>query len=61
MVWDQAMLDKLKVLNNKWNWAIDLWFSRVKEGYIAEFVIDCTNYCNEDKRKFIEGLRKPIL
>jgi hypothetical protein len=38
IVWDQATLDSLKVLDNKWTRAIDFWFTRVKEGYIIEFV-----------------------
>jgi hypothetical protein len=27
VVWDQATLDRMKVLGNKWTWVIDLWFS----------------------------------
>jgi len=27
IVWDQSKLDILKELDNKWTWAIDLWFS----------------------------------
>ena len=27
IVWDQANLDSLKVLDNKWTQAIDLWFA----------------------------------
>jgi hypothetical protein len=26
IVWDQDTLDGLKVLYNKWTWAIDFWF-----------------------------------
>jgi hypothetical protein len=42
VVWDQAKLERLKVLDNKWTWAIEFWFSRVKEGYIVEFVVEYT-------------------
>jgi hypothetical protein len=38
VVWDQAKLEELKVLDNKWTRAIEFWFSRVKEGYIVEFI-----------------------
>jgi hypothetical protein len=38
VVWDQATLDRFNTLDNKWNRAIDFWFSQVKEGYIIEFL-----------------------
>jgi hypothetical protein len=40
VVWDQATLDRLKELANKWTRAIDLRFSQVKEGYVIEFVVE---------------------
>jgi hypothetical protein len=58
VVWDQAMLDRLKVLENKWTRAIEFWFSRVKEGYIIEFVVEYTDSFSEAERNFAEGLRK---
>jgi hypothetical protein len=39
IVWDQAKIDSLKALDNKWTRAIDFWFAQVKEGYIVEFSI----------------------
>jgi hypothetical protein len=61
MVWDQAMLDSLKVLDNKWTRAIDFWFARVKESYIIEFIVEYSDYFIEDKRKLEEGPRKWML
>jgi hypothetical protein len=58
MVWDQAMLDRLKVLDNKWTRDIDFWFSQVKEGYIIEFVVEYIDSFSEAERKFTEGSRK---
>jgi hypothetical protein len=34
IVWDQANIDSMKMLDKKWIRAIDFWFARVKEGYI---------------------------
>jgi hypothetical protein len=31
VLWDQATLDRLKALDNKWTQAIDFWFTRLKE------------------------------
>jgi len=61
IVWDQAMVDRLKELDKKWTRAIDFWFSRVKEGYIIEFVVECTNYFSEVERKFMEGPIRRLL
>jgi hypothetical protein len=61
VVWDQAKLEELKVLDNKWTWAIEFWFARVKEGYIVEFTMEYTDSFSEAERKFAEGLRKWML
>jgi hypothetical protein len=61
IVWDQATLDSLKVLNNKWTRAIDFWFARVREGYIIEFVVEYNDSFSEAKIKFEEGPRKRML
>jgi hypothetical protein len=61
IVWDQAKLDSLKVLDNKWTRAIDFWFTRVKEGYIIEFSIEYSDSFSEAERKFEEGPRKWML
>jgi len=58
IVWDQAKLDSLKMLDNKWTWAIDFWFARVKERYIIEFVVKYSDSFSEDEAKFEEGPRK---
>jgi len=55
------MLDRLRVLENKWTRDIDFWFSQVKEGYIIEFVVEYTNSFSEAKNKFVEGPRKQML
>jgi hypothetical protein len=60
IVWDQAKLDNLKVLDNKWTQAIYFWFTRVKEGYIIEFGIEYSDSFSEAERKFKEGPRKWI-
>jgi hypothetical protein len=61
VVWDQAKLEELKVLDNKWTQAIDFWFSRVKEGYIIEFIMEYTDSFSEAERKFAEGPRRWML
>ena len=43
-------LDSLMELDNKWTWAIDFWFSRVKEGYIVEFVIEYSDSFSKAER-----------
>jgi hypothetical protein len=58
ILWDQATLDSLKVLDKKWTQYIDFWFSPVKEGYIIEFVIEYSDSLSEVKRKFEESPRK---
>jgi hypothetical protein len=40
LVWDQITLNKLKALDNRWTRGIELWFARVKEEYIIEFVVE---------------------
>ena len=30
VVWDQAKFEEMRVLDNKWNCAIEFWFSRLK-------------------------------
>ena len=61
IVWVQAMVDRLKELDKKWTRAIDFWFSRVKEGYIIEFVVEYTNYFRDIERKFTYGPMKRLL
>jgi hypothetical protein len=36
-------------------------FTRVKEGYIIEFVVEYTDSFSEDERNFMEGPRKQML
>jgi hypothetical protein len=55
------MIDRMKALDNKWTRAIDFWFSRVKEGYIIEFVVEYTDSFSEAERKFMEGPRRRLL
>jgi hypothetical protein len=55
LVWDKILVDRLKELDNKWTRAIDFWFSRMKEGYIIEIVVEYTNSFSEAERKFVEG------
>jgi hypothetical protein len=61
IVWDKAKLDSLKVLDNKWTRDIDIWFTRVKEGYIIDFVVEYSDSLSEGERKFEEGPRKQML
>jgi hypothetical protein len=61
LVWDQTTVDRMKALDNKWARAIDFWFSRVKEGYIIEFVIEYNDSFSEAERKFVEGPQKRLL
>jgi hypothetical protein len=62
-LWNQwfGINPHLKVLNDNWNWAIEFWFSRVKEGYIVEFVVEYVDSFSEVERKFMKGLRKYML
>jgi hypothetical protein len=59
--WDQAKLEELKVLDNKWTWTIDFWFSWVKEGYIIEFLVEYIDSFSGDERKFVDGPIKRML
>jgi hypothetical protein len=52
IIWDQAKLDSLTSLYKKWIWAIDFYFSQVKEGYIVEFDIEYSDSFSEVERKF---------
>jgi hypothetical protein len=61
LVWDNTTTDRLKALDNKWDRAIEFWFSRVKEGYTIKFSIEYNDYFCEVERKFAEGLQKIIL
>jgi len=57
-VWDQATIDRLKELDNKWSRSIHLWFAWVKEGDIIDFFVDYIDSFNEVERKFSEVPRK---
>jgi len=61
IVWDQAKLDSLKVLDKKWTRAIDFWLDRMKEGHIINFFIEYNDSFNKAKRKFEEGQKKRML
>jgi hypothetical protein len=61
IVWNQATLDNLKVLDNKWIWAIDFWFTQVKEGYIIDFFVEYNKTLKEAKRKFEKDPRKQMV
>jgi hypothetical protein len=61
LVWDQVILYRLKALDNKWNKAIDLLFTQVKEGYIIEFPMEYSDSFSEAERKFAKGMRKQML
>jgi len=61
VVCDQATLDRVKTLENKWTQAIDLWLARVNEGYIIGLVVEYTDSFNKVERKFTEGPRKRML
>jgi hypothetical protein len=58
IVWDQAKLDILKVLDKRWTQDIDFWFSQVKGGYIVEFTIEYSDSFSDAERNFEEGPRK---
>jgi hypothetical protein len=49
------------MLDNKWTWDIDFWFSQVKEGYIIEFSIEYSDSFSVAERTFEEGPRKQML
>jgi len=61
MVWDRATFDRLKELENKWTRSINLWFSRVKEGYIIEFFVEYSDSFTEVEKTFVKGPRKHML
>jgi hypothetical protein len=61
LVWDKFTNDRLKALDKKWTRAIYFRFTRVKEGYIIEFVVEFTDSFSEDEIKFIEGPRKMMI
>jgi hypothetical protein len=58
LVWDQNTINKLKYVDNEWDRVVKLWFDRVKEGYIVEFVIECSESFNNVERKFVIDPRK---
>jgi hypothetical protein len=51
-VWDQNTVNRLKYVDNKWANEVEFWFDRVKEGYIVEFYIECSESFNTFERKF---------
>jgi hypothetical protein len=48
-------------VDNKWARAIEFWFEHVKEGYIVEFSIECSESFNSVERKFAVGPRRRLL
>jgi hypothetical protein len=51
----------MKALDNNWDQIIDFWFYKVKEGYIIEFSIECSDSFIEVERNFVECPRNRLL
>jgi hypothetical protein len=48
-------------MDNKWARDIEFWFERVKEGYMVEFGIECSEFFNNAERNFVAGPRRILL
>lgn len=55
MFFSLETITRLKVLDIKWTRAIKFWFERVKEGYLVEYAIECSESFSSTKRKFEVG------
>jgi hypothetical protein len=51
----------LEYVDNKWFKSIDFSFDCVKEGYIGEFVIECTRSFNSVEINFAANPRRKLL
>ena len=57
ILWMEETVQFLKVTNNKWYRAVDVWCSSVIEGYIVEFYVEAGESFTIAERKFFAGPR----
>jgi len=51
----------MKELDNKWDRAIDFWFSQVKDDYIIMFILEYNDSLSKDERKFAKCPERRVL